>query len=187
MVTGPLPSVYADRMGLSLNFSAWSVKDGDLALGLSARMTKRKELYKAYIKSEAWRKKRKQALAHHGHTCGDCGKESFHGLDIHHLSYKHLGAELMDELMPLCRPCHVKRHEQKERKRKTGTTPRKKRKNPRALGTNPRALKKNPRSQNPKKERGLIAANEKLHKIQVRNRDEKQRRADLDARRNIFW
>jgi hypothetical protein len=30
--------------------------------------------------------------------------------DVHHLSYAHLGAEPLDELLGLCGDCHVARH-----------------------------------------------------------------------------
>lgn len=60
--------------------------------------------YEDYINSSAWGRKRDAALNHHGHYCTACGRDK--SLQVHHLTYKRLGDEGMDDLMPLCEPCH---------------------------------------------------------------------------------
>lgn len=64
--------------------------------------------YLKYIHSPLWFVKREEAFAHYGRQCKNC--KSTMQLEIHHLSYRHLGHELMKELMVLCRKCHEAVH-----------------------------------------------------------------------------
>ncbi|WP_195926728.1 HNH endonuclease [Sarcina ventriculi] len=70
--------------------------------------------YENYIHSNAWRKRRQQALYAGHNRCAMCGATT--SLQVHHLTYKHLGHELDSELMVLCTSCHHKVHAQKRRK-----------------------------------------------------------------------
>ena len=65
--------------------------------------------YAAYIQSDAWKRKRIVRLKEDGFSCQLCGAKT--NLNVHHLTYKHLGCERPDELMTLCRNCHAKVHE----------------------------------------------------------------------------
>lgn len=67
--------------------------------------------YLTYITSPAWRKKRTEALAHHGKKCSKCPMKTH--LQVHHLSYKNLGNEPMEDLCILCKGCHQKEHGRK--------------------------------------------------------------------------
>lgn len=53
--------------------------------------------------------KRKAALRDR-FSCVDCGSRLF--LEVHHLNYKYVGAELdhLDCVVTLCEKCHAKRH-----------------------------------------------------------------------------
>src|SRR5687767_10783881 len=62
-------------------------------------------LYTLYLRSPAWQAKRKLVLARSGGRCERCGCVA-KWLDVHHLSYTHLGDEPLEDLMALCRPCH---------------------------------------------------------------------------------
>lgn len=64
--------------------------------------------YNAYILSDEWKQKREQRLAMDGNKCQVCG--AVDGLEVHHLTYRNLGHEEMDELITLCRDCHKKQH-----------------------------------------------------------------------------
>lgn len=45
--------------------------------------------------------------------CAVCGKESSN-VQLHHISYKHLGNERPSDLVVLCAECHEKVHENKD-------------------------------------------------------------------------
>ena len=64
-----------------------------------------------YLKSELWNKKRVDRLAYDNFTCQLCNKIG-HSLDVHHISYKRLHYENLDDLRSVCRPCHTRLHEE---------------------------------------------------------------------------
>ncbi len=65
--------------------------------------------YRSYIKSKRWHRKREEKLKSVGWKCENCGER--HDLHVHHLSYRHLGDEKLDELQVLCEGCHCNEHE----------------------------------------------------------------------------
>jgi len=71
----------------------------------------RVKFYKRYIKSDAWKLKRLDAIKHHGQDCQQCGHFlPISMIQVHHITYKRLGKELMEDLMIVCKPCHEKIH-----------------------------------------------------------------------------
>lgn len=68
----------------------------------------RRAIYDEYMLSEEWARKRQHVFAAQGSDCIDCGNSA---TDIHHLHYETLGDECPEnDLVPLCRDCHSKRH-----------------------------------------------------------------------------
>lgn len=67
-----------------------------------------KVAYKNYLKTRAWKNKRKEAIKHHGGKCAVCGCDG--KLDVHHLTYSRLGKEKMSDLQLLCRQHHREAH-----------------------------------------------------------------------------
>lgn len=67
------------------------------------------------LDSNAWRCRRKRALRIGHNCCAMCGATT--SLQVHHLTYKHLGHELDNELIVLCASCHRKVHSQQSRKK----------------------------------------------------------------------
>lgn len=65
--------------------------------------------YREYLKSEHWRRKRHKTLRRAGWACETCGIRDA-DLEVHHLTYWHVGCERPWELMVLCRDCHQKEH-----------------------------------------------------------------------------
>jgi predicted HNH restriction endonuclease len=75
--------------------------------------------YYAYIKSEAWQRKRRKFYSSSLYktytkegkwVCYCCGANE--SLDLHHRTYKRLGKEnISTDLIPVCRGCHEKIHE----------------------------------------------------------------------------
>lgn len=68
-----------------------------------------KELpYERYLQTAWWHGRRNRALRDVDYRCQRCaGKRE---LQVHHLSYDHLGAELDRDLEVLCRGCHLGHH-----------------------------------------------------------------------------
>lgn len=65
--------------------------------------------YKKYLKSEDWKKKRRQVKYWKGNRCVICRKKR---VDIHHKTYKDLGNENVEfHLEPLCRQHHMGVHQ----------------------------------------------------------------------------
>ena len=64
--------------------------------------------YESYLTSSWWKGRRLQALGLAGSRCKNCGATE--DLQVHHLNYDHLGAELDSDLEVLCEPCHKGKH-----------------------------------------------------------------------------
>jgi 5-methylcytosine-specific restriction endonuclease McrA len=66
--------------------------------------------YKRFLKTKYWKEVRKQVLVRDNYQCQLChGKAE----QVHHLSYKHHGAELehLEDMISLCNLCHKNMHE----------------------------------------------------------------------------
>jgi len=67
--------------------------------------------YYEYIMSDAWRRKRKAYWASNlRKDCFVCGCKRQAGFHLHHLTYERLGNERLEDLVPVCEPCHVMIH-----------------------------------------------------------------------------
>lgn len=65
--------------------------------------------YAEYLKSEHWRVFRAGIIAERGNRCEDCGCNS-RRVQVHHLTYLRVGAELPSDVKVLCARCHRHRH-----------------------------------------------------------------------------
>jgi hypothetical protein len=65
--------------------------------------------YAVYILSKEWRVRCALFYKTHGHFCVACGETK--NIHMHHMTYRHLGNEMDEELAPLCRDCHHEYHE----------------------------------------------------------------------------
>jgi 5-methylcytosine-specific restriction endonuclease McrA len=72
------------------------------------RPAEAQEWYRGYLQSPWWKRRRLDKLDTAGHSCEKCGAQE--PLEVHHLSYDRLGAELMSDLMVLCDQCHYAAH-----------------------------------------------------------------------------
>jgi len=68
----------------------------------------RVEIYRAYLNSSAWRRRRNRALRDAWWRCRDCGARMH--LQVHHLTYARLYREEPEDLIVLCDGCHNARH-----------------------------------------------------------------------------
>jgi len=64
--------------------------------------------YDRYIRSKAWKIKRDQFLNHFKNKCVLCGNKQH--LHVHHLHYKSVGQETVDDVTVCCRRCHFIEH-----------------------------------------------------------------------------
>jgi hypothetical protein len=67
--------------------------------------------YEAYMKSQAWSDFRCRWFSDRSlpNNCVACGGSSY--LELHHVTYKRLGEERLNDVVPLCRRCHIEFHE----------------------------------------------------------------------------
>lgn len=70
----------------------------------------RREAYDAYLASEEWAAKRALVLRRCGGVCEGCGERT--ATQVHHMSYAHVFAEFLFELLGLCAECHERYHDQ---------------------------------------------------------------------------
>ena len=70
--------------------------------------------YRKYLRSDKWKRKRNERLVIDKCRCQECGIQS--NLQIHHLTYKNVFNENMEDLTTLCIDCHQKKHKNKRLK-----------------------------------------------------------------------
>ena len=61
--------------------------------------------YQQYIMTPAWKAKAAETKKRDGNRCKWCGSPD--NLEVHHLSYAHLGNERPNEIITLCHGCHT--------------------------------------------------------------------------------
>lgn len=71
-------------------------------------MNLNKQEYHAYLLSKKWRTKRKKLIRLKGGKCEK--RDSAKSLHVHHLHYKNIFHEKMEDLQLLCKKCHYKIH-----------------------------------------------------------------------------
>lgn len=69
--------------------------------------------YNKYLLSPEWRLFRQKAFKHYGKICIKCGSKKY--LQVHHLHYKNLFHEKLEDVLILCEPCHMKVHNRKSK------------------------------------------------------------------------
>ena len=73
-----------------------------------------KKQHEKELASPKWKKKREEVFERYGKQCVECG--STKNIQVHHLIYRkghHLWEYNVDELIPLCKKCHQKIHDDK--------------------------------------------------------------------------
>lgn len=61
--------------------------------------------YHAYLASREWALLKREVRARCGGICENCHRASYE--ETHHKTYKRLGKEQPEDLMAVCRPCHL--------------------------------------------------------------------------------
>lgn len=67
--------------------------------------------YSSYLRSSQWKARREAVLERAKGLCEGCRRRE--ALHVHHLTYEHVGDELLFELVALCKSCHRKLHPDK--------------------------------------------------------------------------
>lgn len=67
-----------------------------------------KAWYKLYTLCERWERKRQSVLRRCNFICEGCAEAP--ATQVHHLTYDHVGSELLFELVGLCAACHERVH-----------------------------------------------------------------------------
>lgn len=71
-----------------------------------------KEWYAEYLTTVEWRLKRQAVMQRANNWCEGCAARP--ATQVHHLSYSHVGNELLFELVAVCDECHKRAHAQAE-------------------------------------------------------------------------
>lgn len=67
--------------------------------------------YYTYLRTDKWRNKARERLQLDGYKCKACGRSSDQvTLNVHHLTYRNIGHEPLDDLITLCKDCHKNHH-----------------------------------------------------------------------------
>lgn len=79
-----------------------------LGLDWESRRADRKRIYDEYIMSSKWKAVRDRVVAREDGVCQGCKIRK--ATQVHHLTYEHLGNELLWELVAVCESCHEHAH-----------------------------------------------------------------------------
>lgn len=69
------------------------------------------EVYREYLKSEKWSKKRDAVMKRDGGICQACLKEP--ATQVHHKTYKNVFEEPLFDLVAICDKCHKQIHDKR--------------------------------------------------------------------------
>ena len=70
-------------------------------------------IYREYITSDLWKKRKQNYFKTHDRKCKACG--SLKRIHLHHKTYRRLGEERDADLVPLCHVCHTSLHRQQKK------------------------------------------------------------------------
>jgi 5-methylcytosine-specific restriction endonuclease McrA len=77
-------------------------------------LSRHKLLYRAYLQSPEWGQFREIAFLYHGRVCSGCGASK--RLEVHHMTYRNLFHESVEDVEILCHFCHKTEHRIKNKK-----------------------------------------------------------------------
>jgi hypothetical protein len=64
--------------------------------------------YLIYLESAEWKAKRLLVLERDSYQCQFCKVAA--AIDVHHITYNNLFNEPLEDLVSLCKPCHIQEH-----------------------------------------------------------------------------
>lgn len=75
---------------------------------IARRKAEWRAVYRRYLASADWQSVRERVFRRAFVTCEGCWEAR--ATEVHHLTYAHVGDELLFELVAICRPCHERLH-----------------------------------------------------------------------------
>ncbi len=75
------------------------------------RLDARRALYVQHLQSDAWSELRLKVIQRENNLCQGCRSAPIQ--NVHHMTYDRLGAELLTDLVGVCRSCHERYHPDK--------------------------------------------------------------------------
>lgn len=84
----------------------------DPAQAKAQEWNEKRKTYKNYLNSAAWSDTRAKVMRRANYVCEGC--LSLPAVHVHHLTYAHVGRELMWELRAVCHACHERAHDGKK-------------------------------------------------------------------------
>jgi 5-methylcytosine-specific restriction endonuclease McrA len=111
MATPETPNLdeQALRGWISFDKKQWSQRQTERKSLEERRQVEWRENYETYLRSEKWQAKRRLVFQRCEGVCEGCRQAK--ATQVHHLTYEHLGNELLWELAAACRECHERVHE----------------------------------------------------------------------------
>lgn len=90
----------------------WDRTQSEAAAEINARFDRTAFFaqYSEYLNSSAWAARRKAVLRGASGQCEGCAERA--ATQVHHLTYEHVGAELLFELVAVCDECHERIHQE---------------------------------------------------------------------------
>lgn len=79
-----------------------------LAMSREQTLAERRSVYAEYLQTAEWSARRNKVLQREHFVCQGC--MTARAVEVHHTTYKHIGRELLFELVALCRACHETAH-----------------------------------------------------------------------------
>lgn len=86
----------------------WEEQRDRIASESAAKSKEWWQWYNEYLKSPKWLYKRDRVLERDKYICRGCLEAP--ATQVHHLTYEHVGDELLFELESVCKPCHDRVH-----------------------------------------------------------------------------
>lgn len=65
--------------------------------------------YSEYLKTRHWKSIRTKVIQDRGKVCEVCGRSNI-PLQVHHMTYERIGCEKMEDLICVCKDCHMGIH-----------------------------------------------------------------------------
>ena len=82
----------------------WQIESQQRAIERARQNAEWWAWYNAYLLTPEWKRKRDLVMRRANRVCEGCGINS--AIQVHHLTYEHVGNELLFELVAICHECH---------------------------------------------------------------------------------
>lgn len=111
MATKNTPNVDLDFLQRWIDYDKqqWEQRGIESKFISQKRREEQLNFYHGYLNSQAWFERRKLVMERAGGLCEGCRQRP--ATQVHHLTYEHVGCEMLWELVAVCRNCHERVHD----------------------------------------------------------------------------